>query len=91
MLKSASLLAALATAALIATPALAAKHKFSCYDFAWESQDQKDCLAHPEKAHAMPMHKGVHKAMAKGAKMKGAKDMKMKDMPAKKDMPEKKS
>jgi hypothetical protein len=21
------------------------KHKMTCYDYAWESQDQKDCLA----------------------------------------------
>lgn len=34
MIKSASLLAAMAVVALAATPALAAKHKFSCYDFA---------------------------------------------------------
>ncbi len=91
MLKTASLLAALATAALIATPALAAKHQFSCYDFAWQSQEMKDCQANPEKFKAMmhkgAMHKGaVHKAAAHKA-MKG----KAKGMEMKKDMPQKKS
>ncbi len=90
MLKTASLLAALATAALVATPALAAKHQFSCYDFAWQSQEMKDCQANPEKfkgMHKGAMHKGaMHKAsMHKGTK-KGAKGMEMK-----KDMPQKKS
>jgi len=23
------------------------RHKMSCYDYAWESQDMKDCLAKP--------------------------------------------
>ncbi|HXZ01697.1 MAG TPA: hypothetical protein VEI03_17010 [Stellaceae bacterium] len=74
MFKSASLIAAAAAvAALAATPALA-KHKFSCYDYAWESQDLKDCLAHPEKAKAMPVHKAHHKHMKKD--MHDMKDMK---------------
>ena len=72
MLRSASLIAAVAAvAALSATPALA-KYNASCYDYAWESQDQKDCLAHPEKMKAMPMHKAHHKKMMK----KGMHDMK---------------
>lgn len=28
-----------------ATAKKTAKHKRSCYDYAWESQDMKDCLA----------------------------------------------
>lgn len=68
MFKSACLIAtALAVVALAAPPA-SAKHKWSCYDYAWESQDQKDCLAHPEKAKAV--HKAHHKK----------KDMKQMDM-----------
>ncbi len=75
MFKSASLIAAgAALAALAATPALA-KHKFTCYDYAWESQDQKDCLAHPEKAKTM--HKAHHKHMKKDMKeMHDMKEMK---------------
>jgi hypothetical protein len=74
MIKTASLIAAVAAvAALSATPALA-KHKPTCYDYAWESQDQKDCLAHPEKMKSMPMHKAHHKPMKKD--MKDMKDMK---------------
>ncbi|HZB90917.1 MAG TPA: hypothetical protein VE397_05720 [Stellaceae bacterium] len=72
---------AFTAAALLASPALAAKHKSSCYDYAWQSQDMKDCLAHPEKA---SMHKSAHKPMkkAKAMKGKGMKDMKdMKSMP----------
>jgi hypothetical protein len=70
MFKSACLIAAAAAiAAIAATPASAAKHKWSCYDYAWESQDQKDCLAHPEKA---AMHKAHHK------KKGGMKQMDMK-------------
>ncbi len=89
MVKYASLFAALATVALLTTPALAAKHKFSCYDFAWQSQDMKDCLANPKQFMAMHMHKPMHKPMHKAAKKMKAKDMK--SMPEKKDMPEKKS
>jgi hypothetical protein len=85
MRTSVYLLTALASAVLLASPALAAKHKSSCYDYAWQSQDMKDCLAHPEKMKAA--HKPMHKA-TKAKDMKGMKDMK--DMP-KKDMPEKKS
>lgn len=98
MVRYASLVVAVAAAALLATPALAAQHKFSCYDFAWQSQDMKDCLANPQKFEAehkhmhKAMHKPMHKAMHKAAKKKAMpKDMKnMKDMP-KTDMPEKKS
>ncbi|HEV2547461.1 MAG TPA: hypothetical protein VGU20_08990 [Stellaceae bacterium] len=47
------LLAAITVAGtvLVTLPALAAhKHAASCYDYAWESQDLKDCLA------GKPMH-----------------------------------
>lgn len=72
MFKSACLIAVVAAlAAFVATPA-SAKHKFSCYDYAWQSQDMKDCLAHPEKMKAMPMHKAHHKKQSTGA----MKDMK---------------
>jgi len=74
MLKIASLIgAATAAAALLATPALAAKHQRSCYDYAWESQDQKDCLAHPEKMHHMDKmrHKRMHHDMKGMKNMKG--------------------
>jgi 4-hydroxyphenylpyruvate dioxygenase-like putative hemolysin len=88
MRTSVFLLAVFASAALLASPALAAKHQPSCYDYAWQSQDMKDCLAHPEKM------KAAHKPMHKATKAKAMKDMKgmkdMKDMPNK-DMPEKKS
>jgi hypothetical protein len=75
MLRFASLIAAVAAVAtLCATPA-SAKHPFSCYDYAWESQDQKDCVAHPEKA--KPMHATHHKKMKKDTHdMKDMKDMK---------------
>ena len=78
MVKSAYLVAAvIAVAALAAVPA-SAKHNGSCYDYAWDSQDQKDCLAHPEKMKAMPMHKAHAKHMKKDMKkdMKDMKDMK---------------
>ena len=52
--------AVVATLALLAAPA-AAKHAASCYDYAWESQGQKDCLAHPEM---MKHHRGMHRAAA---------------------------
>ena len=92
MRKSVSLLAALAAAALLTTPALAAPHKFSCYDFAWQSQNMKDCLANPGKFQHKPVAKATHKPMHKAekkAKAKSAKAMNgMKDMKA---MPEKKA
>jgi hypothetical protein len=72
MSRHVTLLVALAAAALVATPALAA-HKFSCYDLAWQSQDMKSCLANPqqwEKTHHM--HKPM-KAKAKGKAVKSAK------------------
>ncbi len=41
--------AAVIGAALVAAPADARqKHARSCYDYAWDSQDQKDCLANPD-------------------------------------------
>ena len=77
MFRVACLTALVAVAAAFAvTPASAARHTHSCYDYAWQSQDQKDCLAHPEKMHAKPM-----KAHAKHMKKDMHHDMKdMKDM-----------
>jgi len=66
---------ALATGAAI--PALAAKPIRSCYDFAWESQDQKDCLANPDMLKHMSHHKGM-KHMTHGKHMKGMEHMDMK-------------
>ena len=71
--------AALALATGAVTPALAAKSIGSCYDFAWESQDQKDGLANPD----MLKHKGHHKGMKHemhGKHMKGMKGMEHMDM-----------
>ena len=42
----------------------AARHKMTCYDYAWESQAQKDCLAGKSAA---PAHKA---AVKKSKKMK---------------------
>jgi hypothetical protein len=44
------------------------KHKFSCYDYAWQSKDMQDCLA---KASAKPAA-----AKAKATKSKSMKGMK---------------
>ena len=62
----------------------APKHAFSCYDYAWESQDQKDCLAGKGPQHKMG---GRHERMGRHG-MKGgmSKDMPRHDMP-KRDMP----
>jgi hypothetical protein len=53
-----------ATQAKPATPAMAMamkpRHLWSCYDYAWESQAMKDCLAKPA---AMPMAKPMHHPM----------------------------
>ena len=81
----ASLFVAVAEAALFDTPAMAAKHKFSCYDLAWQSQEMKDCLANPSKYEHMAAHK--HRAMHKAAMHKKKKMMKKE--PMKKAMPEK--
>jgi hypothetical protein len=71
MLRKAALLASLcAGLALAAAPARAADmpahkgtmharhHKMSCYDYAWQSEKMKDCLARPAAMHrprkAMP-------------------------------------
>jgi hypothetical protein len=68
MPKLTSLIVAAAALALLASPAMA-KHVATCYDFAWESQEQKDCLAHPEMmehhhhAHHMTAEHAEHKAM----------------------------
>ncbi|HEY5209439.1 MAG TPA: hypothetical protein VIJ42_08360 [Stellaceae bacterium] len=35
------------------------RHKMTCYDYAWESQAQKDCLAKPE-GEQRPMHHARH-------------------------------
>jgi len=74
---------ATAAVALLASPAMA-KHVATCYDYAWESQDQKDCLEHPETlnqhhpAHHMAAeHKAMHhkhKAPAKQGKNLEEKD-----------------
>jgi hypothetical protein len=68
MLKTAFLtVAAFALATTAVTPAFAAKPIRSCYDFAWESQDQKDCLANPDMLKHMSHHKGM-KHMTHGKK-----------------------
>jgi hypothetical protein len=79
MMKTASLMvAAAACLGLLSAPALA-KHKGharSCYDYAWESQDMKDCLANPDGMKHMPMHKHMKKGMKRDMKgMKGMKEM----------------
>lgn len=87
MSRHVTLLVAVAAAALAASPALAA-HKFSCYDYAWQSQDMKGCLADPQQweksHHHMAMHKPMHRAMHKP--MKAAKAHDMKDMKNMHDM-----
>jgi hypothetical protein len=69
---------------LLALPALAAhKHTASCYDYAWESQDLKDCLA------GKPMHQkmgAMHACMREDCKRSHM----MKHMP-RHDMPMNKS
>jgi hypothetical protein len=39
-------------------------HKTSCYDYAWQSQAMKDCLARPATM-ATPMHHPMHRKMMK--------------------------
>jgi hypothetical protein len=57
---------------LLALPAMAAhKHAASCYDYAWESQDMKDCLdgkSRPRKMGAM--HARMHERGSHGHMMK---------------------
>lgn len=78
MLKTAILTAAaVALAATVVAPAMAAKPIRSCYDFAWESQDQKDCLANPDMLKHMGHHKGMKHEMH-GKHMKGMEHMDMK-------------
>jgi hypothetical protein len=78
MLKTAVLAAAaLALTAGAAAPAFAGKPIRSCYDFAWESQDQKDCLANPDKLKHMGHHKGM-KHETHGKHMKHMEHMDMK-------------
>ncbi len=78
MLKNASwLVAAGAVLALTVAPAFAADmpmkkhHAMTCYDYAWQSQEQKDCL--DKKPMDKPMHKAAHHKAAK----KPMGDMKM--------------
>jgi hypothetical protein len=67
VLKAASPIAvAIAATVLLATPALAAKHQRSCFDFAWESQDLKDCFFKPEYSGVMHVHKMRHKRRHRG-------------------------
>ena len=70
MFRVACLTAILVAATAIAAAPASAKHKMSCYDYAWESQDQKDCLAGKSKA---PMHKAHAKHMKHKMEMKDEK------------------
>jgi hypothetical protein len=74
MFKGMIVVAGLALAAGLAAPAIAAdmpmkhkhsKHMMSCYDYAWESQDQKDCLA---KHGGQDMKPAAEKKMSKKKK-----------------------
>jgi hypothetical protein len=49
---------------MLTLPAMAAhKHVASCYDYAWESQDMKDCLAGKPMPHKMSaMHSCMHES-----------------------------
>jgi hypothetical protein len=49
--------------------AMKSKHKFSCYDYAWDSQALKDCLAKPA-SEQKPMKKSMKKSMKKDATKK---------------------
>jgi len=53
--------AAAATAKPAAAAPMKPHHVWSCYDYAWESQAMKDCLAKP--ASAMPMKPMMHHHM----------------------------
>jgi hypothetical protein len=57
---------------LLALPAMAAhKHAASCYDYAWESQDMKDCLDGKSRPHKMgAMHARMHEKSPHGHMMK---------------------
>jgi hypothetical protein len=55
----------LATVSTGAEAATKSVHKMSCYDYAWESQAQKDCLAKGDKP--MMMKKTSAKKKAKKA------------------------
>jgi hypothetical protein len=70
---------------MLALPAMAAhKHAGSCYDYAWQSQDMKDCLADRPMHHNMrAMHARMHESGKRGHMM-------MKHMP-RQDMPMNKS
>jgi hypothetical protein len=55
------------------------KHAASCYDYAWESQDMRDCLADKPMHHKMSaMHTGVHET---GKHCPMMKPMRRHDMP----------
>jgi hypothetical protein len=67
------MMAAVAMTGLLAMPALAATaksaggdkptahHGMSCYDYAWQSQEMKDCLAKKTSAQKPASHKHTHK------------------------------
>jgi hypothetical protein len=67
-------------AVLLALPAMAApKHAASCYDYAWESQDMKDCLAGKPMHHkTSAMHMCMHET---GKRCPMTKQMRRHDMP----------
>ncbi len=79
MMRLISLTAAVAMS-MTAFPAIAAhKHATTCYDFAWESQDMKDCLAGKPMHHNMSaMHPCMHQA---GKRCPMMKQMRRHDMP----------
>ena len=59
-------LASVPTAAQAATaPAHKSMHKMSCYDYAWDSQQQKDCLQGKPAAKKTVMKKKTKKAAPK--------------------------
>lgn len=63
MVKTASVLVLAAACALLASSPAMAKHKWSCYDWAWQSQDMKDCLAKQASAQAPAPKKKSTKGM----------------------------
>jgi hypothetical protein len=95
MMRTRSLAATVAAATLLlGVPAMAAgKHPSSCYDYAWESQDMRDCLEGKGPQHDRgSMHKqgqmhgqkhGMtnHRPMHEMHDMPRHDDMPMKDMP----------
>ena len=63
---AALLVGGLATLSTGAEAATKSAHKMSCYDYAWESQAQKDCLAKGDKP-AMVKKTSVKKKAKKAA------------------------